>query len=210
MIKRGYLLVAVVAGLGLGFQLGTRRDLASYLALETVPPLDYYSSQASFSEVENTKASLAGLCQRFRTEVREKRVADHLSPAGSRVEPGAEVHLDDAIAALERGVNEFAGTTQQIDLAQDLLLALKKSKQFNRWIDVYLTALYKQPTHPVVGSLAKEALNMAGNCGREREVLAGLRHIEEIPVDFEGKAEVQTALRQHEGSLATNERLSSP
>jgi hypothetical protein len=72
-----------------------------------------------------------------------------------------------------------------------------------------LTALYEQPTHRVVARFAREALEVAKLCGREQEVLIGLGHVEEIPVDFEGKLQIQAALQDHKGSLAVNDRRAS-
>jgi hypothetical protein len=205
-VKLGSFVLAALACLGTGYYLGSQREESgSSLAPGTGPPLDYYFSQPSFSEVEDAKATLDGLCQRFRTEISARRVADQQSrDAASGLEPGSEPHIKNAITELERGMHEFAGTSQQLDVAQDLLQALKKGKQFDHWVDVYLAALYEQPTHPVVARLANEAVLVAKLCGREREVITGLTHVEEIPGDFAGKSQVQAALNSARGRLAAN------
>src|SRR5262249_34183237 len=109
------ILLALAAG-GAGYYLGARQeDSITWLSAKTIPRLDYCITQESFSEIENTKAVLEGLCAEFRTEVQSKRVRDHNSgsaaPATQRVlEPGSEPHLENAIADLERGIREFSGT----------------------------------------------------------------------------------------------------
>jgi hypothetical protein len=204
--KLAGIIVAALSGLGVGYHFGAQRDESSSLFAAS-PPLDYYCSEPSFSEVENTKAGLDGLCQQFRMEIWVKRLADQKScAAATGREPGSEPHIKETITSLERGMKEFSETSQQVDVAQDLLLTLKKAKEFDRWVQVYLTALYEQPTHRVVARFASEALEVAKLCGREREVLIGLGHVEEIPVDFEGKLQIQAALHDRKGNLAVNER----
>lgn len=205
------IIVASLGGLGIGYHLGAQRDsLTSYLAAGAEPPLDYYCSEPSFSEVENAKANLDGLCQRFRTEIQARRVRDHQwASTVASLQHVSEPHIKDAITDLERGMGEFAGTSQQLDVVLDLLQALKKMKEFNRWVQVYLTALYEQPTHPVVVRLAGEAVEVSKLCGHEREVLAGLAHLEEIPVEFAGKQQIQTVLRDHKASFTANDAWAS-
>jgi hypothetical protein len=207
--KLAGIIVAALGGLGIGYHFGAQHEEPSSL-FAAAAPLNYYFSELSFSEVENTKASLDGLCQRFRTEIWVKRLADQKSCATvTGREPRSEPHIKETIANLERGINEFAGTSQQVEVAQDLLLTLRRAKEFDRWVQVYLTALYEQPTHRVVARFAREALEVAKLCGREQEVLIGLGHVEEIPVDFEGKLQIQAALQDRKGSLAVNDRRAS-
>jgi len=190
-----WVVVALLSAGGVGYHLAAeRKDSGSWLALERTPPLEYYATQESFSEVENTKSSLEALCLRFRTAVRAKRVADREANvrscgAGAASEP----HLDSAIADLEQGMSEFAGTDQELDVAEDLLLALKMAKQFDRWVDVYLKALYEHPTHRVVARLARDAASIANQCGREQNVLAGLLYMRSIPMEFQGNSRREAA-----------------
>lgn len=140
-------------------------------------------------------------------EIQAKRIADERAVStATGLKPGLEPHIQETIAELKRGINEFAGTSQQLDVAQDLLLALKTAKEFDGWLQVYLTALYEQPTHPVVARFASEAVQVANLCGREQEVLIGLGHVAEIPVEFEGKPRIQAALRERKGNFAVDDR----
>jgi len=197
MKMRGFccVTIAMVAGGAVGYELGAeRKDPGSWLSLERTPPLEYYARQESFSEVENSKSSLEALCLRFRTAVRVKRVADRAANAtSSGAGPTSEPHLDSAIADLEQGMNEFAGTDQELDVAEDLLLALKMAKQFDRWTDVYLKALYEHPTHPVVARFAHEAVSIANECGRQLSVLAGLLYLQSIPVEYQANTKLAGA-----------------
>lgn len=197
MIKLAWLLSMGLTGVALGYHFGVQRGREI--------PLEYYYSQSSFSEVQNTKACLDGLCEKFRTEIQARRLADQqmcAPPQGA--EADSEPHISQVIADLERGVDEFAGTEQQLEIAQELFLALKKAKKFDRWVSVYLTALYRQPTHFIVARLASEALLTGRLCGREPEVITGLHHVETIPFDFEGKALVQAALRSQAGHFTAD------
>jgi len=125
------ILIAMAAG-GIGYLLGAQRENSlARLEENTISPLDYYMTQESFSEVENAKANLEGLCARFRTEFQTKWVADHESGTNSLLNsPVSEQLLETAIADLARGVKEFAGTDQELEVAQDLLFALKASELF--------------------------------------------------------------------------------
>jgi len=174
------------------------------LAPGITPSLEYYLSQDSFSEAENTKATLEALCQRFRTEIQAKRLADHQSVAqASTYNPISEPHLTNAIADLDQAMREFSGTEQEMEIAQDLLLALKKAGRYDRWLDVYLTALYEHPTLPVVSRFAGDALVIGKRCGETKRVRAGLDHLLEIPFDFKGRESIESAeLRANHANLA--------
>jgi hypothetical protein len=93
-------------------------------------------------------------------------------------------------------MTEFGGTDQEVYVAEDLLCALKRREQFDRWVLVYLKLLYEHPTHPVVSQLASQALAVSKLAGREHEVLAGLRHMHTIPLDFPGKSQVEAILNE--------------
>jgi hypothetical protein len=160
----------------------------------TLPPLDYLVPAESFSHVENTKRNLDALCVRLRLEVQLQILTnDGLIATNRRSSPGAH-RWEDPIRDLERGMHEFQGTDRELFVAQDLLFVLKKAERYERWMEVYLKALYEQPTHPVVASFAREALVIGRLIGREQEVLAGLNHLRAIPFDFENKALVEAVL----------------
>jgi hypothetical protein len=89
-----------------------------------------------------------------------------------------------AIKMLDEALPEFRGTGVEFRLLQPLLFALKQERLYDRWLDVYLDALYRQPTHEMVGSLAKEAVVISQAVGRERELTTGLRYVSNIPPNF--------------------------
>lgn len=122
-------------------------------------------------------------------------------PASSR--QTSELHAEDAIRDLELGVEEFEGTEEESSCAQDLFSELRRAGRFDRGVEVYLKALYEHPTHPFVARFAKDAMAVARRAGREAEVLAGLRHLSAIPLNFEGKNAVEAvvAVREQETEL---------
>ena len=66
--------------------------------------------------------------------------------------------------------------------------------RFDRCVEVYLKALYEHPTSSFVTGFAREAIRVGRLAGREGEILAGLRHVSAIPLDFQGKDILNTAL----------------
>lgn len=191
------IMLILTAG-GAGYWLGAERaGEVSVLAARAIPPLDYLTRPESFSRITNTRNSLQGLCLRFLLQVENNRSADRL-PVGrwAASREISEPHLESAIRDLERARQEFAGTEQELYCAQDLLRALKAAGRFDRWIEVYLKGLYEHPTHPVVARFAKDAIAFGMAAKREEDVLAGLRHLRAIPLDFEGKATVEAILTE--------------
>jgi len=209
VLSLGCAIAVTLASGGVGYEFGAERiGSGSYLALERTAPLEYYATAESFSEVENTKSSLEALCLRFTTAVRAKRLADwpaHAALPGSGT--ATEPRLASAIVDLEEGLKEFAGTDQELEVAQDLLLALKEARQSDRWIDVYLKELYDHPTHPVVGRLARDAIGIADQCGRQASLRAALLYLQSVPVEFQGneKREVVPLQAGHWGQLASHD-----
>jgi hypothetical protein len=198
-LKTGPLIWAVIlilVGGGAGYWLRAQRGgEESVLAAGAVPALDSLIAPESFSRIKNARNSLEGLRVRLRLQVASSLLAEHFlvggrGASGQRPEPC----LEGAIRDLERGMEEFEGTEQELYCAQDLFPALKTAGRFDRWIEVYLKGLYEHPTHPVVARFAKEAIALGRATGREEEVLAGLRHLSAIPLDFEGKDTVQATL----------------
>jgi hypothetical protein len=188
--------LSVVAGF-LGYVLrGRQWETTVALSASQVPPVDYYFTPPSFSEAKNARALVEALAARFLNEVQIKRMTQLRAVAANRRGgPSApEPHLNAAIEMLEEGVEEFQGTHQELRVVQALLLALKKDRQYGRWIEVYLETLYQHPTHELVGRVAKEALMIGEASGRKDEVVEGFLHLNAIPFEFDGKRQVQTAL----------------
>jgi hypothetical protein len=199
------LLVSVSAGC-VGYWLrGQTEGSGTFLAAKAAAPLDYLVVPDSFSRIENARSSLETLCTRLRLEVETRLCEDgrmRLQAGGStRVQ---EARLERIVRDLEDGMSEFDGTDQKIYVAEDLLTVLKHEERLNRWVEVYLAALYEHPTHPVVSHLAGQAVRIGKLAGREDEVVTALTHVSGIPWDFEGKDKIEAALAESQapGPLA--------
>jgi len=174
---------------------GQSEESGSFAAAKSLPQLEYLIVPESFSRVENTRKTLEGLCARLRLEVQGRLWMQKRAPA----QPGAsrevsKTSLEGIIRDLEREIKEFAGTDEELYLVEDLFCVLKRAERFDRWVDLYLKALYEHPMHPVVARFAREAVSMGKAAGRQNEVLSGLTHLGAIPCDFEGKAKVSAVL----------------
>jgi hypothetical protein len=95
---------------------------------------------------------------------------------------------------LDEALPEFRGTGAELQLLQPLLHALKAERFYDRWLDVYLDALYRHPTQEMVSSLAEEAVVISQAVGRERELTAGLRYVSGIPLKFPTKSRIEHPL----------------
>ncbi|MBL9176279.1 MAG: hypothetical protein JNL10_22240 [Verrucomicrobiales bacterium] len=149
--------------------------------------LDYFVRPSSFSEVEATRAELEGLAYRYRTEVRTRYLA---TPNPAVPDTGTRAAI---IRDLETALSEFRNAPGEAYIAQDLLILLKRSGDYGRWLDLYLDLLYRRPTEDVISLFATEARTLAAATGRQAEVEAALRHVMEIPVEFSAKGHLQTA-----------------
>jgi hypothetical protein len=184
-------LLLVTAGGWAGYRSRPLEASDLVLSKEATPQVDYLIGAQSFSRIENTKTTLEGLCRRVCLEARTKLLTPKYSGSSSSQETEC---LASVIRALEQGMHEFEGTEQELELVQELLVTLKRAEHFDRWLDVYLKTLYEHPTHPVPLHFAQEALAVSHAVGRQGEVLAGLRHLLTIPLDFDGKDGVAALL----------------
>ncbi len=189
--KAKYLVVGllIIAGVGAGRQLRHKTGVEGFLSAAATPQLDYLAPPESFSRVENAKNELEALCRKLRLQS-QSRVFQL-----RKCSPQQQEHeLEAIVTDLKRGMSDFAGTAQQLELAQDLLLLLKSQKDLPQWIDLYLTLAYQHPTDALIGRGAEEAITVGRTVGRENEVLAALKHVAMIPIDFESKARITAAL----------------
>jgi hypothetical protein len=189
------LLVSVSAA-SIGYWLrGQVEGSGTFLAAKALPQTDYIIVPDSFSRIENARGSLETLCARLRLQIEtrlyeETRLQLH-DGVSTRV---LDARLERIVRDLEDGMHEFEGTDQKIYVAEDLLSVLKHEERFNRWLEVYLAALYEHPTHPVVSHLAGEAVRIGRLAGCEDQVVAALTYLSGIPWDFQGKDKIQAAL----------------
>lgn len=189
-------LAPVVAGC-VGYLAGaTREPAVSHLPADATVALEYLVSSESFSEIEQARSVLDALANRY--VVQARMLIARASSAGQNAHenrpPTANRPVRAAIAALEEAIAEFDGTGQELQLLPTLLNALKRERLHDRWIEVYLNALYHHPTHRVVGNLAEEALLLGWAVGREEEVIAALRHVSAIPLRFVSGSPVECDL----------------
>ena len=189
-------ILILIAGGG-GYWLRAQRTCEAFgLSADSIPDLDYLIGPESFSRIKNAKNTLQGLCIQLLFQAENRRFAAEHLLAGTRTASWqtSNPHWESAIRDLERGMQEFEGTQQEAEVAQDLFSELKKAGRFDRCVELYLKVLYEHPTHPFVARFAKDAVGVGRLVGREEEVLAGLRHLSAIPLEFEGKDTVEAAL----------------
>jgi hypothetical protein len=108
--------------------------------------------------------------------------------------PVREQQLNALIQDFHSAIREFHGTSQELLLVQDLLWLHKREGDPSAWVRLYLDALYRHPTHQIIGRLSEEALAISKAVQREQDVLDALNHLERIPLDFESKHLIQATL----------------
>lgn len=188
-------LLSLTAG-GSGYYLRGLHEERLLTLPTSLPELDQYIDEQSFCEVANAKALVHALSTRYLTEVRIRRYLDKLQSSSTTPVSSVarEEHLSSTIDELNKGVQTFEGTGQELAVAADLLRALKSARAYDRWLDVYLQALYEHPTHEVVGDFASDAVSIGQAAGRLKEVVRGFRHLALIPFDFRTGQRIQMLL----------------
>ncbi len=195
MVLRALILTATAGAAAFGLRgLAPARTLTS--PLDEVPPLEYFASAKSFSEVEPARARLQALSRRYLYAVQVRQAValrGHRASEVGGVSAGAAC-VSQTVQELEEATRGFRGTGEEPVLTHGLLICLASEHRYERWIDVYLDLLYRHPTEEVVGVLANAAVTAGRATGRLEEVLDGFRHVSSIPFDFEAKHRVQAAL----------------
>lgn len=189
-------LVSAVSG-WVGYYLGAMRNPgAMRLAGDSGVALDYLVSTKSFSEVEQARAVLDALAGQYAQSAERLIVQEHLSQQFDyRVRmSNPERPTVAAIHLLDEALPEFRGTEAELRLLKPLLIALKREKLYDRWLDAYLDALYRHPTHEMMSTLAAEALGIGQTVGREQELTAGLRYVSDFPFHFPAKSKIEHTL----------------
>lgn len=169
----GGLVIALLAWTT-GFYAGALRG-AGVLTLkrDQVASVDYFLSIPSFSEAETARDQLRAAALQFVTSL-----GWHPSAEG---EGGRD--LARIISELRAGLEPFRGTEEELLLAQYLLWALQAGGRNGEWLDVYLDALYRHPTHPLIAREAVRAARLACEARRETEMIRAFQHLEEVPVE---------------------------
>ena len=166
-----------------------------YVSTKDWASLDYFFSAQSFSEIETARALLDALAARYLVGVDTQRALGIQAVRTGTGGPPQQLNLAETIRLLEEGIESFKGTEQEFHLTERLLLALEKEGSSNRWLDVYLDALYRHPTAGLVGEYARAAVSTGQATGRLEQVRKAFRHVCETPFDFAGKRDVQAANR---------------
>jgi hypothetical protein len=197
-LKRVALLFLVSAVTGwVGYYVGVMRETsATHMPRGATVSLDYLDSAKSFSEVEHARAVLDALAVRY-VENAQSLIAQELMSRTANF--GIELSRSErpmvaAIKMLDEAIPEFRGTGVELRLLQPLLYALKQERFYDRWLDVYLDALYRHPTHEMVSALAEEAVVISRAAGREKELNSGLRYVSGIPQNSLAKSRIEHSL----------------
>jgi hypothetical protein len=197
-LKRLALLFLVSAVTGwVGYYVGVMRESsATHMPRGATVALDYLASAKSFSEVEHARAVLDALAMRYVEKAQGLIVQEIMSrnPSFGIRQSSSERPTAAAIKMLDEAIPEFQGTGAELKLLQPLLYALKQERFYDRWLDVYLDALYRHPTDEKVNALAEEAVVISQAVGRERELTTGLRYVSGIPLNFPTKSRIENSL----------------
>lgn len=160
----GYCLAGLV---GLGWSGDHSRAPAGNLAV---------ASPESFSEVQAIKAELI----RLRMEYVESLRSTVGNAGGAEAVP--QLGTDPAtVHRLECLIQEFSGTEESLAMTHLLLAILRRKEQWDRWMDVYLEAVYRHPTTPMVTYEKDRARQIARHAGREEELDRAFRYLAQIP-----------------------------
>lgn len=166
------------------------------LGATSVPNLDYFILDDSFSEIQSAKAVLAGLSRRVLTELEIERCGQlrTVSSGTDHSDSKRAAYAQHNIEQLNWAVDEFKGTEQELVLTGNLLHTMWASEQYEGWLDTYLRLLYTHPTYDLVGTLVPDAFQIGSRLGRKEEVVQGLRFLQGIPFTCRAKMEAQKVL----------------
>ncbi len=190
------ILLPVLAGLS-GYLLGAGRNQTGRAALlNRTVAAELFHAADSFSEIKLTRARLTALADQYALLAQEWIVRDFAASRSSpRWDGGDEnSNVSAAVRLLEEVVEELRDTGEDLRLLPLLLHALKREGLLDRWLEWYLGTLYAHPTHPVVNSLVEQAVAIGRAAGREAEVAAAFRHLQNIPARFGGPAPIPSRL----------------
>ena len=197
-------------GAASGYMACGRRDGSdSVLQVQQKIPLEAYFSEPSFSEIENTKSRLRALCLEFLTDIRARHdlSASETGLTRFRRNPSYAVDPEGAIQELCAGIAQFKGTEPEMILVQELLCLLKKQQLGSRWLDVYLAALARHPTDPLIMKFAQDAQTISKAQQREGELNEAFELLQRLRPDRsqpgQTLATAQQARKTANGSFET-------
>ena len=156
-------------------------------AREVIPATEYFARPRSFSEVENARAELDASVLRTLFEIRSRRAYSLSAPSPPGQGSGPDAALERDIGLLEDTMIQLRGTGGDLVIVRDLLTALKQAGHLQRWLDLYLDTLHRQPTADFVPVHARNACRIGAVLGREEEVIAGLHLVLANPLATFGR-----------------------
>jgi hypothetical protein len=115
------------------------------------------------------------------------------SPSRYKPEVLAESYAQ-ARTDLENAIAEFKGSEQEMDLVQEMLWLVQRQGDYAHWTEVYLSALYTHPTHPMIGVFAERARRYSQLCGREKSLVDAIQFLKNIPMEYDGKQKILATL----------------
>lgn len=173
----------IVAGL-LGFTAGLFWPLRpSGPEPQPTSGIDPRVAWRSFSEVDLARATLETIAQEYILQAQTKiaRALLDRNSASNRTPAASQRDLLEAIERLEEALAEFRGTGLEPELMRPLLLALKHAGGYDRWLELYLEAAYRFPTHPLAADFRNEALRIGQSLGRQTELERALSYLQQVP-----------------------------
>ncbi len=189
-------LMCLVAGTMGYYWRALHENSISKLSRRGVASLDYLVVAESFSEVENSKAVLQAAAEQIIMDIRTRPGVGTVpgdSPSRYKPEVLAESFAQ-ARTDLENAIAEFRGSEQEMDLVQEMLWLVQRQGDYAHWTDVYLSALYAHPTHPMIGVFAERARRYSQLCGREKSMADAFQYLRNIPMDYDGKQKILATL----------------
>lgn len=145
--------------------------------------IDPHVAWRSFSEVDLARVTLETIAQEYivQAQARIARALLDRNAAGGRDTIASRQALQEAIEQLEEALAEFRGTGLEPELMRPLLLALKHTGNLHRWLDLYLEAAYRFPTHPLAADFRRDAVSFSQNLGREADLQRALSYLQQVP-----------------------------
>lgn len=188
--KLGSWALAMGLGLGAGFTWGPK--WVEKASAATPFTLEYFTSTATFSEVESARATLEAEASRFVATLRERFMKVN---SGSVAAAGRNsVQYTEWLASLKTKLDEFKGTAQEYKIAQEILMVARLANEKEVFLDQYVRVVYEAPAQPLIAVYVKEACETAVELERQGELLRAFSHLLRVPYESENKQKVELAL----------------
>jgi hypothetical protein len=144
--------------------------------------LDYFMPVQTFSEIENARAVLHALAARSLQELRYRRIeAGRPDPGQPEPNPVRDEQITRLIRDFHSAIGDFTGTGHEWLFVRDLLGLLRNEQRHDEWIDLYLQAFHRHPTHDLILRLVPDALRIGQAAHREDDILEAVAFLQVIP-----------------------------